>query len=405
MSLNVLPDRRLRILIAWELGENYGHVLSLLPIATQLQARGHSVLVVAADVSLVGPLLQAAGVALVQAPLPPKPNLQREIASFADILAAHGFGDCDALSALVGGWQHIYDQFRPDAVVVNHAPAALFAARLARIPTAAIGTGFELPPPRSPYPCFRPWLNLPESALLEAEALILVNLRRVCIAHNQPAPAVLSEMRADAQFLLTFAETDHYPDRGDATYSGPVGLQDHGLDAAWRDGARRKLFVYLWRSDQLAAILDRLRECDAQVICVIPDIDPVLAATYRSCNFQVFRTAVKLAPLLSGCDLAITHGGHGTLSTFLLAGIPLLLIPTQLEQMLLSQRIQRAGFGLALSLGEVTGHFDEALKRMLAGAEFAIRARNFAASHADFDQVRNVERITSAIEELLTPEA
>jgi UDP:flavonoid glycosyltransferase YjiC (YdhE family) len=109
---------------------------------------------------------------------------------------------------------------------------------------------------------------------------------------------------------------------------------------------------------------------------------------------------VKLGPLLGDCDLAITHGGHGTLAALLLSGTPMLLIPTQIEQMLLSQRMQRAGIGLALSPGEVTSHFDHALTRMLSGAEFTWRAKALATNHAAYDQQKTVECIISALEEL-----
>ena len=395
------PEKRMRILIAWELGGNYGHILSLLPIARHLQARGHTLVVVAADLSVAGPLLQAAGVALAQAPLPSRSTAQREIASYADILAAHGFADYAALSELTGCWQHIYSRFQPDAVLVNHAPGALVAARLARIPTAAFGTGFEAPPPCSPYPPFRPWLNLPRSALLETEARILTNLRRQWITHQLVPPALLCDaMQADAQLLLTFPEMDHYPERGNASYIGPVLSDVDGLDTAWCSAGRTKVFVYLHRSDQLESILNRLRQTDAQFICVIPGIDPGLVDKYQGDNVQVFGAPVKLAPLLAGCKLAITHCGHGTVSTFLLAGTALLLIPTQVEQMMLSLRIRRAGIGLVLSLNDVKAHFDEALERMLDGAGFTLRAQEFAARHADYNCMKTVERITGAIENL-----
>jgi UDP:flavonoid glycosyltransferase YjiC (YdhE family) len=46
-----------------------------------------------------------------------------------------------------------------------------------------------------------------------------------------------------------------------------------------------------------------------------------------------------MADVATQADLVICHAGHGTLSAMLLAGRPLLLLPKQLEQLVLSVRL------------------------------------------------------------------
>jgi multidrug efflux pump subunit AcrA (membrane-fusion protein) len=51
-----------RILLTWEMGSNLGHLSRLLPLARELKARGHRVLVAARDVALAASVLGPAGI-------------------------------------------------------------------------------------------------------------------------------------------------------------------------------------------------------------------------------------------------------------------------------------------------------------------------------------------------------
>jgi len=60
-------------------------------------------------------------------------------------------------------------------------------------------------------------------------------------------------------------------------------------------------------------------------------------------------SSLKPAPMTAvqgECDLAIIHGGSGTSSALLLAGRPLLLLPTQLERTVFARNNEKMGAGI-----------------------------------------------------------
>jgi len=127
-----------RFLLAWEFGDP-GRGREQCALARGLRDRGHSVLLAFADLSTLAaePL---EGIEWVQAPrlvLPASPSAAPVDA--ADLLLALGFGDPPALAGVLTGWTALARLWRPDALVADHAPAAMLAARLASVPCVLVG--------------------------------------------------------------------------------------------------------------------------------------------------------------------------------------------------------------------------------------------------------------------------
>src|SRR5712664_2094429 len=120
-----------RILFAWELGANLGHITPLLVLARALRERGHEVVFVLKDLRGCAELLQQHGFSFLQAPIVAAraAGLPREPASYPEILLIHGFGDPAGLIAAARAWRSLFGLVKPDLVVFDHSPVALFAAR------------------------------------------------------------------------------------------------------------------------------------------------------------------------------------------------------------------------------------------------------------------------------------
>ncbi len=58
-----------KILLAWESGENWGHLTRDVPVARALRARGHQVVGAVCDTRVAGEILGPAGIPFVQAPM------------------------------------------------------------------------------------------------------------------------------------------------------------------------------------------------------------------------------------------------------------------------------------------------------------------------------------------------
>lgn len=394
----------MNILFAWELGHNLGHILRQLQIARALRARGHAIMfAVAGATSAVAALLSAAEFDWVAAPARRLAirNAARAPASYADTLAAHGFVVPAYLDWMVGEWHQLFLQHRADVVLLDHAPTALLAARIAGVGCMAIGTGFELPPASSPFPLFRPGRQVGTEALLATESVILENANAASRQRGGPAFASLQQcLSASASLLLTFAEFDHYPQRVGGNYLGSLFSMDAGLAAHWPEVPGKKIFVYLQPNPELPTILGALRALDQNTVCVIAGIDAQLRASFESTNFAIHTMPLKLDCLLPQADLVVCHNGHGLLSACALAGVPVLALPLHVEQLLSSLRMEQLGMGKFLGLSAVRGRMASELEALLNDSCWRNASTLVARKYARHDQIAVVHHIGNVIESL-----
>lgn len=391
-----------RILLAWELGGNFGHLSILLPIARHLRQRGHKVLFAVKDPLVAEQFLQDEGLSHVQSPRPCSRNVRSsKPASFADILAGAGFGSIETLAGLVGAWRDLFGVFRPDAVVAQYAPVTQFSARLDGLPCLQLNTGFENPPDAAPYPCFRPNLRLDREHLLAKETSMLLTINRISSGFGQgPFQSLQEIFKSETSLLVTLPELDHYPGRRDGRYIGPISVRDDGVAMQWSQGKKTRIFVYLRPFPGLEHILRTLNRSDAEVIACIPGIDAGFSAASANKLFRIATSGVRLSGILAGMDLAVTHAGHGTTAAAFLAGVPMLMIPTTVEQGMMSRNMECLGVGVGVRRERIAADFPAAMDRIVADHAFHKKAENLVKKYAGYDQARVIERITNTIERL-----
>jgi len=389
-----------RILLAWELGDNYGHISILLPIARHLQQRGHEILFVVKNLVVAEQLMKSDAFRYAQCPRSTtRQTRSQKPVSFADILIGAGFGSSEMLAGLINSWHDLFDTFKPDAVVVQYAPFAQFAARLSNLPCLQINTGFESPPDVAPFPCFRPYLKVTRDQLLAKEAEILQNINKISSGQPFPFQSLQEVLKSDIDLLVTLPEMDHYQRRS-GNFIGPISMIDDGVTIQWSEKKSLRIFVYLRPFSGIEAILETLKRSDADVIACIPGIDDRLSASYASESFRISTSRVRLSGILTGMDLAITHAGHGTTAAAFLTGVPMLMIPTTVEQWLLSRNIEYLGIGVGIKRARIADEFPAALGRLLADHSYRGKAESIAKKYAGYDQRRVVERIANTIERL-----
>lgn len=395
----------MRILFAWELGGNLGHIAKHLPLLRALRQRGHDVLFASKDVELAARLLGNEGVAYVQAPVVTRfKGRIREPASFADVLAELGFADAGALSALISGWQNLFNLYKPDVLVAEYAPAAQIAARLYSVKCLRLSTGFECPPDITPFPLFRPWLKLTEEEMLKREHGLLNNLNAVCAQQGAARfTSLQAALDTDLSLLTTLPELDHYGNRKDANYIGPMYTLEDGLMRDWPVGPGARVFAYIRSYPELPHMLDALRDSRASVLAVVPGISDAQIAAYSSERFKIVSTQLKLRHLLPEMDLAITHGGHGLAGAFLINGVPTLTLPTNIEQWMMSSRLVRLGVGKQVTRNRVKLDFAGSLMQMIGSPAYGEKAHSIGKRYAGYNPDRVVQRIANTIERLPEP--
>ena len=137
----------MKVLYAWEIGEDLGHVTQFLPLAFELRRRGHDVVTALRELPRAEEIIGRHGITMLQAPIwqgelldPPQLPI-----SYAEILFFYGYLDASRLVAMIKAWVALISLVGPDIIIADHAPTALIAARVLGIPRATMGAGFFHP--------------------------------------------------------------------------------------------------------------------------------------------------------------------------------------------------------------------------------------------------------------------
>ena len=144
-----------------------------------------------------------------------------------------------------------------------------------------------------------------------------------------------------------------------------------------------------------------LASLDALDCCVIihsPGLSDVKSKQFESANIKFSSQAVNIDLVRKQCDLAICHSGIGTGTAMLLAGCPVLLIPTQLEQYTVAKRIEEIGIGLIVEPEHKKVNFKRILKTLFKDSSYTQAAKKFAKKHSDFNSQRMVKELAGQCE-------
>jgi UDP:flavonoid glycosyltransferase YjiC (YdhE family) len=327
-----------------------------------------------------------AGIPFVQAPhLLSGIPLDHRAAGYSDILLSQGWADCEALSGLVQGWLSLFKLWRPDILVLDYAPTASLAGRIARLPTVSVGNGFELPPltdPLPPFPGFS-WATVDVAARSERRAV--GNANKLLRAAKASTVAALRDILGEGPRLFaTFPVLDHYGERADGWYIGPLrGALSNTTRLDWPEGEGPRVFASL-RPDtsRVHAILSALASIRARVVCVSPDFREAEIAHHRGPHIRFAARPVDL-PALGKADLSVTYGAEGTGMHFLLAGVPQIISPWHVEAYMGARRIQAAGFGITLEGSHTATSVADCIVRACTDPTICTNTETFGARARD----------------------
>jgi len=202
--------------------------------------------------------------------------------------------------------------------------------------------------------------------------------------------------------LLTYPELDIYPERGPCDY---YGITDSGEGKAvpdWPQGSGQRLFAYLYSYfgglDPLLAAIAARRQ-PALVFC--RGLDPKLRDKYRDSSIRFTAEPMAVSRVLPQADMVVCHASHQMTAQSLLAGKPVLLLPTQLEQFLIMRRLVRFGAGLGIAPELPNADYAAALAAMEANRGYAEKAQDFARRYAGHSRNAALATMVARIEAAL----
>jgi UDP:flavonoid glycosyltransferase YjiC (YdhE family) len=170
----------------------------------------------------------------------------------------------------------------------------------------------------------------------------------------------------------------------------------------WPAGSGPRVFGYLYNYFAgLDPLLAALRRLDAPTLLLCRGVNPELVQRHAGASLLVTGEPMSVSRLLPQAQVVVCHGSHQMTAQSLLAGKPLLLLPTQLEQFLIMRRAVRFGAGLGMDPSVPDADYAKAITELVANPTYARRAGEFAARYAGHDAdaalATMIGRVESAI--------
>ena len=335
-----------RVLFAWEFGGDLGHASRLVPIARELRALGHEPLFAFRDLTLLGALATGDFAWFAAPRLRAPAHANASPLSATDILLNLGYADAPGVAGALRAWLSLIDLVKPAVVVCDYAPTALLAARTAGLARMTIGSGFSLPAMEEPMPALRACHPTDRATLERIDARFIDGLAKAFerLPHGGAAPRKARDaFDADAHLLCTFPELDPFGPREGVEYLGPQGEAQARIDASW-SSTRPRVFAYLKpRDPRFGRIVEALRALGGETHLAAPGLDRIQAHAMSGATLKVHAEPLRLEGFLEDADLCVFHAGPGLAARALVAGVPMALLPMQLEQFLVGTRLADAG--------------------------------------------------------------
>lgn len=390
-------------MFTWELGGAQGHVFRQLPIAEALRDRGWTVIFAVRELAAVRPIHER-GFRTVIAPRLQEPRTARlQAVNYAEILMRAGLIEPGPIETLLRSWLDLYDLLGVDIICADFAPSSQIAARIAGIKQTATGDGFAFPPPTFPSPTIRPWLKIPQQRFQESDRRVLTLVNQVSKKMGGPMLETIGALVAGQPgFLNTFEELDHYERTADqltkTPYIGPVFNSPPGNDIVWpEDGPKGdggpKVFAYL--NGRAPPFKDYVKAVHAEAgsaVVVGRGLDEATAQQLSSPGLTVTSQNLSLSSVFEACDVVVCHGGMGTLSQTLMAGVVPVVIPQHPEQGINGFRLKAQSLGETLGANDKPSLLPSLIQRALGGVH-QDNVSAFAAKYAHYDVTATVQKI------------
>lgn len=391
-----------RILMAWELGAGLGHLLYLRRVAEEFLARGHEIHVASRHPASAEQVFGCLDVKILSAPYRAGPRKYRltDVRSFAELLYNVGFGDFDDLHCAATQWRNLIQKAAPDVLYLDHSPTAMLAARGLPVVVACQGNGFLIPPIESPLPPFH--VSIPvDDDMLEHEATALASANRVLDEFDGPCMKSLADLYGDAdeRILTTFPEFDPYAPREDAQYVGvwPLPIPH---SAEWPMGGGRMVLVYVSSQAASGRLFNALLQARYRALVVCPYLQEDDVRRFQAPYVKFVTHTINLSKTLMEADLCIASGAT-TSEESVLAGTPVLRIPTQKEQYFTALRMEEYGAGIAVSSNSSAAEYVHVIEQAIQTKRYTDAAESFADQHSEFDAHLQVCQAVERLEERL----
>ena len=140
-----------------------------------------------------------------------------------------------------------------------------------------------------------------------------------------------------------------------------------------------------------------MRNMQASVLWFAPGLTEAVASKLSSASIRITSSPLDMTKVAGSAAAAIFHGGHGTAAAMLLAGVPMFLIPENIEQLLIAQRVSAIGAGTAALPPAVRAGLAQRIAVFLADGAPHAAASRIAKRYGHIEPAKQIDAITKAI--------
>lgn len=386
-----------RVSFVWELGGGYGHLVRYRGLIERLVAQGHQVDFHAAAETRARQIYADLPIQVRKAPrgYTPPEHIIRRPNSFAEVLWNSGYSEADALRWRIRYWRAMFEADRPDVVIADYAPSAVLACGTLGLRCIASGNGFYVPPALSPLPAYRSQAAPAPQRDFEGRLLAVLNAAGEGLGARR-LQSVVEGILPSEVFLLTFAEFDPQPRPVGTEYLGAWPSQGVGSPPTFPEGGK-KIFCYVDVNKLPDAFMTELRQANVSALIVGRGGLALPQDFLSSANVNVSADIVDLPMAAALCQAGITSGALNSTLALLLAGKPVLALPTNLEQFLNARHLERLGAGLSAPAA-APGNLAAKLGAVLADHDLHRGARRFAERYAGESSATAADRMLARLD-------
>lgn len=340
------------ILVTYEFGTGLGHLNRLVAVARRLRA-DHNWVFALPDRALGEPIVRQAfgDKARVLEGVHWQARNDLDVSkiythTFADAIAIFGFHDGGTLSARAQQWHTILQKVAPHLIIADFAPTLRLAIG-SKVPFVVVGNGYTVPPPGQLLPPIgQRQTSVPAlSRANEGRLLAAVNVVRARL-RGEAIDFFSDLFSGEHTFVCTLPEFDPYRRFRRGPTLWPFNIPDVPLGPSVEQRSGPPIFVYLRANDPaLSPVISALNDLKLPSEIYVSGMAAQALAKRCRPTVRIHQKPADLAQVLPNTSLLIHHGGLGTAYAGLLAGVPQLVLPFNLEHSITAAGLEQFGVG------------------------------------------------------------
>lgn len=392
------------VVIAWELGAGFGHFALINGLLERLLIKNYKVSLVVQDINLFTGL-DLSKVSIYQAPLQKITKNQIEYqCNYSDVLFDLSYHNPELLASHIYAWKCLLSLLKPDLLICNFAPTAVLAAHTLNCNVSNIATGFGLPLLLNPLPALRSWVPEAIEKRKNSDIRLLSSINKACVllGHKQ-YKSVSFALETSDKVLITFPELDPYVGRGDLSYWGALFSTISQNKEVWKTPKKTKVIIYLKNNlPKTEFIFNSLLNHDCEVMAYFEGgLIPNFYSKELMQNISVVKEALNLELLLKEASCVVCSAGHGLVANSLLHGVPMLLMPTNLEQKINTESVKALNAGMEIEAKDQEKDVAKKLNQILDNETYKKGAQEFQKKYENYQCSLQFEAIIEHYESLL----